>query len=90
MEKDLGVPEDHCIVDTKDLDKMMVFLIQNPQVFQFIVGKGEFERQWGEPLPEMVLIQPERPVPPPDKEEWVPGLFGLRFSKWLRKWRKTL
>lgn len=97
MEKDLGVPEDHVIVGKKELVKMMVFLIQNPRVFQFLVGKEEFEKRLGEPLtePTIVMIKeesfpPGRSVLPSDREEWVPGCLGLRFSKWLRKWRKTL
>ena len=29
-----------------------------------------------------------RPIPPPDRDEWYPGIFGLRFSKWLEKRKK--
>jgi hypothetical protein len=30
-----------------------------------------------------------RPTPPPDRIEWIPGIFGLRFSKWLDKKRNA-
>lgn len=64
MEKDLGVPKDHVIIDREAYDRIY------DQVFKAGIAVNKV------------------PTPPPDKEEWVPGFFGLRFSKWLRKWRK--
>jgi hypothetical protein len=46
LEKELNVPDDLCIVSKDDLDKIMVFLIRNPIIFQAIIGADEFARQW--------------------------------------------
>lgn len=73
MERDLGVPPDHVIIDRETFDEIYAQVAKA----KIVVIKDE-------------SYPPGYPTPPSDREEWVPGLFGLRFSKWLRKWRKTL
>jgi hypothetical protein len=68
LEKYLTLAPEFSIIETTDLNKIMVFLIYNPKILEVILGKEEFEKQWQGPCPEQpVFISPFPPTFPPDR-----------------------